>query len=81
MRRKGMSGRARPDEPLADFCEIQTTFCTGRATQRHHILRRSQGGSDDRENTLDTCSSCHDYVHANPKISYAQGWLRRSGVA
>lgn len=67
-------GRARPDEPLADRCEI----CGDqRPSERHHKLRRSAGGSDDRENTMDLCQGCHGEVHANPAYSYEQGYLIR----
>ena len=75
------SGRARPDEPLADWCEARIEgVCTGRAAHRHHIRRRSQGGTDDASNTTDICSDCHQHVHANPAWSYANGLLER-GVA
>lgn len=50
-------GRARPDEPLADRCEAQLAGCTGRATERHHLVLRSQGGGD--EQTKDLCAPCH----------------------
>jgi hypothetical protein len=68
--------RARPDEPLAVWCEIAIVdVCAGRASQRHHRRRRSQGGSDDRANTLDCCDACHDWAHAHPTIAYLSGWL------
>lgn len=69
-------GRARPDEPLATWCEVaRADVCTGRAEVRHHKLRRSQGGSDERTNTVDCCSRCHEWIHANPSKAYAWGWL------
>lgn len=75
-------GRARPDEPLATWCELAIPgVCLGRATNRHHKLLRKHGGGDERENTLDLCGSgttgCHGHVHANPAESYARGWLIR----
>jgi hypothetical protein len=71
-------GRARPTEPLADWCEAVTPACTGRPTVRHHRRLRKQGGTDDPANTLDVCSpGCHEYIHANPAESYARGWLLR----
>ena len=77
-----MSRRARPDESLADWCELRSPQCTGRATDRHHILRRSQGGTDDQANTVDLCHVDHLYViHANPKWARNHGWLARSGDA
>lgn len=74
-----MAGRARPNDPLAAWCEIQTVVCEGRATERHHRLRRSQGGGDEWENTLDLCRSCHLWVHQHPQWAYEHGHLIRSG--
>lgn len=72
---KRAKGRARAKEDLAAECEIRG--CTARAQERHHILRRSAGGSDFRSNTMDICSAHHAYIHANPAESYKQGWLER----
>lgn len=80
------SGRARPGEPLAEWCELAIPgVCLGRATNRHHKLLRKHGGTDDRSNTLDLCgfgntTGCHGAVHQNPEESYRRGWLIR-GVA
>ena len=76
---KRAPGRARPSDPLRDWCEVGAGVCTGRATCRHHVLPRSAGGTDHRENTLDACDACHVYLHAHPTESYARGWLRRRG--
>ena len=72
---KRPSGRARPSEPFAGACEAQTPDCAGPVTQRHHRKLRRQGGSDEAANTLDVCSPCHDFIHANPQKSYTAGWL------
>jgi hypothetical protein len=72
-----MSKRARPNEPLADWCEAALQGCTGRASQRHHVLRRSRGGTDEAANTRDLCWHCHQWVHANPASSYELGLLQR----
>lgn len=72
-------GRARPDEPLADWCQIAVAgVCTGRAETRHHRLRRSQGGTDEASNTLDICNADHAHIHANPGWAYRMGYLIRS---
>lgn len=79
--KKKRRGMARPDEPLALVCEVRRAeVCTGRPEHRHHKLRRSQGGTDDASNTVDACSACHGWIHANPSKAYAWGWLehRRS---
>lgn len=74
-----VSGRARPDEPLATWCEAQVDgVCTGRAEHRHHVRRRSQGGGDDASNTRDLCGRCHEHVHRNPEWAYEAGLLERS---
>ena len=71
-------GRARPDEPLALVCEAKGVICCLRpATERHHKLRRSHGGTDDAANTMDLCSDCHAWIHANPARSYELGYLIR----
>lgn len=69
--------RARPDEPLATWCQVGAEGCAGRAVHRHHILRRSRGGDDSPENTSDVCAMCHDRIHANPAWAYERGLLRR----
>jgi len=41
---RNKNGRARPDEPLADWCQVAVAgVCTGRAQTRHHKLRRVVG--------------------------------------
>jgi hypothetical protein len=73
---KRSKGRARPEEPLATWCEVgRAGVCTGRAEVRHHILPRSQGGTDEKSNTVDCCDSDHRWIHANPSKAYAHGWL------
>lgn len=74
--------RARPSEPLAEWCRARVEgVCTGRAECRHHKLRRSQGGTDDPANTADLCDACHAHVHANPAWSFRHGWLKRKAAA
>jgi hypothetical protein len=75
--RKKKRGRARPDEPMRWRCEICAEHA---ATERHHKLRRSAGGTDDAANTMDLCGWCHAEVHRNVAHSYEQGYLlRRTG--
>jgi len=35
----------------------------------HHIRERSQGGSDDRDNLIATCVSCHAEIHTETKLT------------
>jgi hypothetical protein len=58
-------------------CEIAHPGCTGKATQIHHRLMRSQGGRHAVTNLLDLCAVGHRYVHDNPALSYERGWLLR----
>lgn len=70
--------RARPDEPLATWCEAHIDgVCAGRAVHRHHRRIRAQGGTDDAANTADLCGACHEHIHRNPAWAYEHGWLRR----
>lgn len=62
--------------PLAAICEARTPVCTHRAHHRHHVILRSQGGHDGP--TIDVCSPCHRYIHANPAEAYEQGWLKHA---
>lgn len=43
--------------------------CKGKSKDKrlevHHIVYRSNGGSDDHENLITLCKTCHDEVHAN----------------
>jgi len=38
-------------------------ICGAEAVDRHHIIYRSRGGTDEDENLIDLCRSCHDTVH------------------
>lgn len=81
-----MRSRKRSDGPteatriaLADrssgWCEITHSGCTGKGTEVHHRLMRSQGGGHEAENLALCCEPCHSFIHANPEWSYERGWL------
>jgi 5-methylcytosine-specific restriction endonuclease McrA len=38
-------------------------YCHREATDRHHIIRRSQGGSDNKINLANLCRRCHNILH------------------
>jgi hypothetical protein len=79
---KKRRGMARPDEPLAVYCEVgRAGICSGRTEHRHHRLMRSQGGGDEAGNTVDVCGPCHTWIHANPSVAYAHGFLLHRGTA
>ena len=44
---------------------------------RHHKLMRSQGGDSHITNLLLVCDTHHRFIHAEPAMSYAMGWLVR----
>jgi hypothetical protein len=61
------------------ICEFSTFFeprCVKRATVRHHVVMRSQGGGNDASNLLHLCSAHHEYVHAHPAESLERGHLK-----
>lgn len=76
-----MTGRARPGEPLADWCEARLDVCTGRAVLRHHLAGRVKSPTlpdpDAASNTVDLCHPCHVWVHAHPARSYELGLMRK----
>jgi hypothetical protein len=75
-------GRARPDEPLRQFCEIGLwEVCDVTPVHRHHIVMRSAGGTDESANTLDVCGPCHDYAHSHRAEARERGWIRPAGAA
>lgn len=77
--RPGLAQARRFVEGRADGkCEARCApNCQRRGTQAHHMLMRSQGGTDDPDNLLWVCAPCHDQIHMHPAESYERGWLRR----
>lgn len=71
------SFRAKVHERSGRVCQLRLPGCQGRATQAHHIHRLGQGGSNDPDNGLSLCNSCHSFVHDNPDRAAVEGWLRR----
>jgi hypothetical protein len=61
------------------WCEINHPLCDGNARHMHHVLLRAQGGKHEASNLLHVCAQGHAFIHANPSLSYEQGWLQRSG--
>lgn len=54
---------------------VDDVTCWGRLDP-HHLLRRSQGGSDDPSNLLLLCRAHHRWVHDHPAQARALGLLR-----
>lgn len=40
-------------------CQAVLDGCEGLATEVHHVIERAAGGTDDDENLLAICESCH----------------------
>ena len=36
--------------------------------EKHHIIFKSQGGSDKKSNLRNLCRDCHDYIHTESKV-------------
>lgn len=45
------------------YCELRGSRCTGRAKDFHHVIYRSNGGSDTVKNLKHVCGSCHSAIH------------------
>lgn len=43
---------------------VRCKVCGQIAADIHHIVYRSQGGTDDIENLIELCRKCHDLAHA-----------------
>jgi hypothetical protein len=66
-------------ERSGDWCEAHIEHdCQGRATQMHHIRRRSQGGAHDPSNIKHVCAIGHLTIHANPMLAVCAGDLRHT---
>lgn len=58
------------------LCEARCSDrCVGRGEHAHHVIRRSQGGTDDLINLLWVCGPCHAHIHANPDLARDAGLL------
>ncbi len=59
------------------MCEVRwSPFCHGWAEQLHHVVRRSQGGTNTAENVLVVCSPCHARIHDAPAEALTLGFLK-----
>jgi 5-methylcytosine-specific restriction endonuclease McrA len=57
-----------------DRCEIRVC-CTGdRATDGHHIRKRSRGGLNTLGNCKLACRACHDWIETHDAEAKARGW-------
>lgn len=82
-RRQGLEAVYYADEREACFeaagwrCQVTLRHRCEGPLEAHHVLPRSKGGTDDRENLLAVCPNGHQTIHSNPKAARAAGLLRR----
>ena len=51
--------------------------CADPGTVVHHRKLRSQGGTNEVDNLMLLCQTCHEYVHNHPALSLAAGYILR----
>jgi 5-methylcytosine-specific restriction endonuclease McrA len=56
-------------------CQVAGPGCSGKASEGHHRLARSQGGKHEAGNCLPVCHGCHRTIHARPAWAKANGWI------
>lgn len=61
-----------------EFANDEHIRCRLRATELHHIDKRSRGDHSP-ENLVYLCLWCHETVHAHPQWSEAHGYIKRAG--
>jgi len=49
-------------------CVLCGNFCL---LHSHHVITRSKGGKG--EDTVGVCPTCHNWIHAHPKLAAARG--------
>jgi len=88
-RKKGLTrrseGKIAYDDELATMRPLVMARCHGiceilgdrPATEVHHRLRRSQGGTNELGNLMGVSAEGHRLVHKNPAIAYEHGWMLR----
>lgn len=87
--KKGQKDRREVDQARAELlfrskgrCEARfSDLCTGYGAHAHHVLRRSQGGSNDPASLLWVCFPCHRKIHDEPLAATDAGLLRPRGGA
>lgn len=59
-------------------CEADgfSPYCSGVGTEAHHVVRRSQGGSNDPSNLLWVCAADHQRIHQYPEAARQRGLLK-----
>ena len=50
----------------SDRCEADLEGCQKKATDLHHVAKRSEKNLCDRTNIIRVCRSCHNWIENNP---------------
>lgn len=70
--RKAKTAKILPPEMRASVLGSDGLKCRGCGVREnlhlHHIVYRSQGGTDDPSNLITLCFKCHDMVHSDKKV-------------
>ncbi len=74
-----------PDKTREDTLDDYGRTCqwcqvAGGRLDLHHMLRRSQGGKDDRSTLIPVHRTCHRYIHEHPVEARERGFLVGTGV-
>lgn len=70
------------EERSGGICEFvwDGVRCVWPATEKHHVLARSQGGKHTKENLLDGCGFCHAYCKNEAKDAIKRGFVKLMGA-
>jgi len=76
------SSRKAVYERANGLCEVRANWrCERNGHQVHHIAGRSGPDPHRLANLLLCCRPCHELIHAQPSLSFEQGWMvRRNGT-
>lgn len=61
------------------WCECGDDDCASFASQVHHVVRKSQGGSNELSNLRYLSFDCHNRVHSNIAWARDMGLLKSKG--
>lgn len=62
-----LKGHGSVNDAVDAMQEGKCLLCGGRIEHHHHVIPRSEGGSDTMDNIAGICLACHDKVHKDAK--------------